>query len=325
MEARLLFCILAVISMGAHAEDKQELLQKCERADYRIPRYDLDYNDFWTAYTKFLATDLIFTDKNHHELPATLKQRVDELAKPQYAQYVVEEKERQMQKLSSTMIKLHQNKPKLKNDDLELFANCYAVGMFSPDTPAYHDAVTALDDAISRARFKIGQKEQDALIQQREQERQANESARQKRELESLSKLEQLRQNPPSNSAEIGQFLVTADSCSVSPTANFGLLSVEAQSGSTFLILQATFKNTSSSSQVIVPGSVLIDYEGRSYTFNIIEQVLGDPLEVPEAPINPLISQKVRIIYRIPDEISGKVRWQPGQNPDRLTLKCGVI
>ncbi|MFF7709480.1 hypothetical protein [Pseudomonas sp. NPDC007930] len=120
-------------------------------------------------------------------------------------------------------------------------------------------------------------------------------------------------------------FANRADRCTTSTTTNFGLLSVSAQPGSKFLILEATIKNLSNNPQIIVPGSVIINSGSKPYRFSVTEEIIGDPLAIPDDPINPLIPQKIRVVFRIPDEVSGLVRWEPGWNPDRLAVSCGKI
>ena len=41
--------------------------------------------------------------------------------------------------------------------------------------------------------------------------------------------------------------------------------------------------------------------------------------------INPLITMKSKIVYRIPNEVSGEVFWQPGRNPNDTRLWLGKV
>ena len=120
---------------------------------------------------------------------------------------------------------------------------------------------------------------------------------------------------------------MTANSCTSS--TNIGIenarLEPRSQPGSKFLILDATFKNTSGTSQRIEPGALLVNHHGKTYTYDIIEFILDAGYGLPAGPINPLISYRAKLVYRIPNELSGKVRWQPGNNLERATVQCGSI
>ena len=322
MKSTLVFAVLALLATEAHASelDEKKLKRECKKIelkyknDDRVERLQKDFIRFATVSAIKDASLL-----GDPEISPALKEKARALAKPEYAEYVdLQLNGAQKAFIWSYKIANEGVAVGISDEQLEKIEKCHISHIYDQNSLTYRQANDALIEVERAINFYIDEKNRVA-------EYQAHEESMRREAQERFQKLEERRQNPASNIAEIGQFVVKADSCTVSSVVTFGLLPVAAQSGSKFLVLQATFKNTSNFGQTIDPGSVLIDYKGRSYTFNVVERILGDPLEVPETPINPLISQKVRVVYRIPDEISGKVRFQPGRNPQGLTVKCGVI
>ena len=206
----------------------------------------------------------------------------------------------------------------VSDEKLKTIYQCYALNLADTNSLAHQQAMKAFSDAEDRI-HRIHDEEV------RVEQYQARAEAKEREYLDQQRKLNERRNNPVSNVIDIGPFTNQTDSCTTSKSVNFGFTTINAQPGSKFLILQASVKNNSNTGKYITPGSVIIDYKGNPYRFNVVEEIVGDPLQIPETPINPLITQKIRVIYRIADEVTGKVRWQPGMNPQDLTVRCGTI
>ncbi|WP_247263311.1 MULTISPECIES: hypothetical protein [Pseudomonas] len=133
--------------------------------------------------------------------------------------------------------------------------------------------------------------------------------------------------HPRSNSANVGGLQVVANGCVA--RRKIGTLNpvLEPQSwaGSRFLILNASFKNISTTSRYPSPGSVMIHKGGRTYKFDKVEMVGGDGFGVAVEPINPLITYHTKLIYRIPADLTGRIVWQPDERTADVTVSCGSI
>lgn len=95
--------------------------------------------------------------------------------------------------------------------------------------------------------------------------------------------------------------------------------------GSRFLTINASFKNLDTESRLPIEGSVFINYDGKEYEFDSVEPIMMEGYNIWFKKINPLITMKTKLVYRIPDEIHGPVYWRPGRNPTDTRLWVGNI
>lgn len=128
-------------------------------------------------------------------------------------------------------------------------------------------------------------------------------------------------------SAEIGYFKISADSSRYSKSVKTGNRFAEPKqwNGSRFFVIQASFKNLDTESRLPVEGSLLINYNGKDYEFDSVEPIMLEGYNIWFKKVNPLITMKTKIVYRIPDEIHGEVFWRPGRNPNDTKLWLGYI
>jgi hypothetical protein len=89
---------------------------------------------------------------------------------------------------------------------------------------------------------------------------------------------------------------------------------LKAEPGNTYLIFNVTFKNTDSESRMFTEGDVLINYNGKDYTFDHPEVVMLDGWGTFLEQINPLTTKTTNLVYKIPSEITGNIFWRPGRN-----------
>ena len=89
---------------------------------------------------------------------------------------------------------------------------------------------------------------------------------------------------------------------------------IKQQAGNKFLIFNITFKNIDNESRMFEEGEVVINYNGKDYRFDKSETVMADGWGTFLDQINPLTSKSTNLVFKIPDEIQGKVYWKPGRN-----------
>ncbi|MDT4867250.1 hypothetical protein FQZ97_1021480 [compost metagenome] len=127
--------------------------------------------------------------------------------------------------------------------------------------------------------------------------------------------------------AQIGYFEVTSDKGTYGSKVGTGNQFAEpkAWEGSRFYIVHASFKNTDTESRLPVEGSLFITYNGKEYEFDSIEPIMLRGYNIWFAKVNPLVTMKTKIVYRIPNEIHGEVFWRPGRNASDTRLWLGFI
>lgn len=91
---------------------------------------------------------------------------------------------------------------------------------------------------------------------------------------------------------------------------------IKQEAGNKFLIFNITFKNIDNESRMFEEGEVVINYNAKDYRFDKSETVMADGWGTFLDQINPLTSKTTNIVYKIPEEIQGKVYWKPGRNSD---------
>ncbi|NWB87428.1 hypothetical protein [Pseudomonas gingeri] len=133
--------------------------------------------------------------------------------------------------------------------------------------------------------------------------------------------------NPKSNSVSVGGLRVAANGCVARRkiVMQNQFLEPKSWAGSKFLVLSASFKNISTTARYMSPGSVMIHKGGKTYKFDKFEMVAGDGFGVLSEALNPLISYRTKLIYRIPVDLTGKVVWQPDDRSTDVTVSCGSI
>lgn len=122
-------------------------------------------------------------------------------------------------------------------------------------------------------------------------------------------------------------FDVTVNKVGVEESINTGnqFADLPKESGTKYLVLNATFKNTSNESRMLMDGELLINYNGQDYKFDKSETVMLEGWGLLLDQINPLTSKTTKLVYKIPNEIKGTFYYRPGRaNSDDL-IELGAI
>ena len=97
------------------------------------------------------------------------------------------------------------------------------------------------------------------------------------------------------------------------------------EDGNSYLIINATFKNTDSESRMLMDGSVWINYNGKDYEFDKSEPIMAEGWGLLLDQINPLTSITTNLVYKIPTEVKGEAYWQPGRSDDDQRILLGTL
>lgn len=127
--------------------------------------------------------------------------------------------------------------------------------------------------------------------------------------------------------AEVGYFEVSANKAFATNKVGTGNKYAEPKQweGSRFFVVNASFKNISTESRLPIGGSLFINYNGKDYEFDTVEPIMLEGYNIWFKSINPLITMKTKIVYRIPNEVNGEVFWRPGRNPTDTRLWVGKV
>ncbi len=94
---------------------------------------------------------------------------------------------------------------------------------------------------------------------------------------------------------------------------------------SRFFIVDASFKNNDTESRLPSEGSLFINYKGKEYEYDSPEPIMLEGYNIWFRKVNPLLTVKTKIVYRVPNEIEGEVFWRPGRNGNNTRLWVGNI
>ncbi|MCY1355849.1 hypothetical protein D9M69_422860 [compost metagenome] len=124
--------------------------------------------------------------------------------------------------------------------------------------------------------------------------------------------------------SSIGYFDVKINTCNVSDLPITGNKYTEPKhwAGSRFVVIDATFKNQDQEGRLPSEGSLIINHEGRELRYDSTEAIMQEGYGIYFKSVNPLITMPTKIVYRIPDEVSGEVSWEPGRNSEGKRLWC---
>lgn len=124
-----------------------------------------------------------------------------------------------------------------------------------------------------------------------------------------------------------GYFDASVNSCTISESVDTGnrLTTLKLEPDSRYLTVNATFKNTDTEGRIPLEGSLIISSSGKDYKFDTTESVVGEGFGIRMRPLNPLIKLNTKIVYKVPNELSGEVYWRPGRNPNDTKLWCTYL
>lgn len=144
-----------------------------------------------------------------------------------------------------------------------------------------------------------------------------------------IKKAERIEEvNRPKNdigqNIESGYFLVTVHSAK-----QYGALNevdLPRQEGSNYMVIDVSFKNLDKETRTVMSGAVIIKQDGDEYTFESTEPVLmaGDDWGLLFEPINPMLSKRTKLVFKIPSEMTGKAYYRLGSTGKDKKIYLGL-
>lgn len=122
-------------------------------------------------------------------------------------------------------------------------------------------------------------------------------------------------------------FEIIAHSVNVTDMINTGnkYSDLQAEPGTRFLIVDASFKNIDTESRMLTDGELYVSYKGKDYIFDKSETILAPGYGLLLDQINPLTKKSTKIVYKIPSELRGSIYWQPGRADSNQRILLGEI
>lgn len=122
-------------------------------------------------------------------------------------------------------------------------------------------------------------------------------------------------------------FDVTVNKVSVENSVNTGneFADLKPEEGTRYLIINTSFKNNSDESRMLIDGEVLINYNGKDYTFDKSETVMLEGWGLMLDQINPLTTKTTNLVYKIPAELKGTAYYRPGRSGSNDLINLGNI
>lgn len=126
---------------------------------------------------------------------------------------------------------------------------------------------------------------------------------------------------------QVGYFDVTVNDCTLSKSIDTGnrYSAVKPDPDARFLTVNATFKNTDNESRLPLEGSLVISKDDKDFKFDTAETIMSDGYGIRMRSLNPLIKLNTKIVYKVPNELSGVVYWKPGRNAEDKKLWCTYL
>ncbi|OQB07118.1 MAG: Telomeric repeat-binding factor 2 [Candidatus Cloacimonetes bacterium ADurb.Bin211] len=127
--------------------------------------------------------------------------------------------------------------------------------------------------------------------------------------------------------ANIGYFDVTVNSCTIKNAIYFNEYSkLGPEEGAKFVVIDLSLKNTSNKSRMMFEGELqLISNDGKKLVMDKTETVFEDGYGLILESINPMLTKKTKIVYKIPANIPGHLYYVPARNKTDIVVDCGTI
>lgn len=123
---------------------------------------------------------------------------------------------------------------------------------------------------------------------------------------------------------QVGYFDVSVNDCTLSKSVDTGnrYTTLKPDADARYLTVNATFKNTDNEGRLPFEGSLFITKDGKDYKFDTTELVMSEGYGIRLRSLNPFIKLTTKIVYKVPNELSGDVYWKPGRNAEDKKLWC---
>ena len=121
-------------------------------------------------------------------------------------------------------------------------------------------------------------------------------------------------------------FDVTVDDVkTVKSVAIDDIQDLKEEAGNKYLVIDITLKNTDKESRMMFDGAVIIKANGQEYKYEEAETIFADGWGILMDNINPLVTKKTKLVYKIPEELKGTAYYNPARSDADEVINLGAI
>lgn len=100
---------------------------------------------------------------------------------------------------------------------------------------------------------------------------------------------------------------------------------LERSEGNQYMVLDVTIRNTDTESRMLFDGSIWVNVDGKNYNFDKTEMVMLEGWGSNLDSINPMVTKETKLVWKIPNGISGDAYWQPGREDSDFRISLGSL
>lgn len=123
-------------------------------------------------------------------------------------------------------------------------------------------------------------------------------------------------------------FDVTVTGYKLEPTVKTGneFADLKKEDGTKYLIIDVTFKNTDKETRMMFDGEVLVKQaDGNTLKYEQSELIPADGWGVLMDNINPGITKKTKLVYKVPETLKGGIYFHPARAGSDETILLGTL
>lgn len=117
------------------------------------------------------------------------------------------------------------------------------------------------------------------------------------------------------NNAEIAESINTGNEFS----------SVPPEEGVKFVVIDIAVKNTDAETRMMFEGEVLVNQDGKLLKYENAEMIMAEGYGMIMENINPGITKKTKLVYKIPSDLKGNVFYHPARSENEALIILGSI
>ncbi len=98
------------------------------------------------------------------------------------------------------------------------------------------------------------------------------------------------------------------------------------EAGNKYLVFELTLKNTDKESRMMFDGTVIVKANGQEYKYEDPEMVASEGWGILMDNINPLVTKKTKLAYKIPAELAGGTAYyNPARSDEDEVINLGEV
>ena len=128
------------------------------------------------------------------------------------------------------------------------------------------------------------------------------------------------------NTLKTEYFDVTVESVKTAKSVKIdGFQDLKEEAGNKYLVIDVTLKNTDKESRMMFDGTVVVKANGQEYKYEEAETILADGWGIIMDNINPLVTKKTKLVYKIAEELKGTAYYNPARSDADEVINLGTI